>query len=138
MRHTTKIRVYYADTDCGKVVYYANYLKYFEIGRTELLRANGIELEHYHSQNIIFIVVSVNIDYKFSAKYNDELTILSELIDYNKKTFTIYNEILNQDSRLCVSGQTKCACVDNTGKLITTPVEIIKVFEKIINKREVK
>ncbi|MBP7652469.1 acyl-CoA thioesterase [Candidatus Dependentiae bacterium] len=130
--HITKIRVYYGDTDCGKVVYYANYLKYFEIGRTEMLRDKGIELDEYHKQGIIFIVASVSIEYKFSAKYNDLLEICSYLTDFSKKTFTISNKIHNQEGRLIVNGSTKCACINSDGKLASIPDEILNVFNEIL------
>ena len=131
-RHCVRHRIYYSDTDCGKVVYYANYLKYFEIGRTELLRSVGIELERYHQQDIIFVVVRVEIDYKSSAYYNDDLKIYSAIVDYNKKFFTVYNEIFNQADKLLVKGFTKCACVcAKTGKIINTPEEIQNAFRKL-------
>ncbi|HPQ19758.1 MAG TPA: thioesterase family protein [bacterium] len=128
--HKTYVRVYYADTDYGRVVYYANYLKYFEIGRTEYLRDNGISLADYHKQGIIFVVASVEIEYKASAKYNDKLTICSKIFDYSKKTFTIYNEIYNEENKLLVKGKTKCACVNEEGKLFSIPQEILNFFEK--------
>lgn len=130
-KHKVNIRIYYGDTDCGKVVYYANYLKYFEIGRTEFMRDNGIELEEYHNRGIIFIVVSNSIEYKYSAKYNDTLTIYSQLLEYSKKTFTIANEIFNQDGRLVVKGFTKCACVNSESKLASIPENIISVFKRL-------
>jgi acyl-CoA thioester hydrolase len=134
--HVTKSRVYYGDTDCGKVVYYANYLKYFEIGRTEMLRDNGIELEEFHKEGVIFVVAEVNVKYRSSAKYNDLLSIKSILNSYTKKTFTIYNEIYNQDSTLLVKGETKCACVSENGKLLNIPVEILKVFSELLKRNE--
>lgn len=126
--HKTNKRIYYSDTDCGKVVYYANYLKYFEIGRTEFLRDNGIELEEYHKQGIIFVVARVEIEYKSSAKYNDNLSIASCLRDYNRKTFTIENNIFNHSGVLLVTGITKCACVNESGKLVSIPEKILNVF----------
>jgi len=124
------IRIYYSDTDCGKVVYYANYLKYFEAGRTEMLRFNGIELEEFHSQGIIFVVVNVDIHYKAPARYNDLILIKSRLFEYSKKTFVIENNIYNEAGILLVTGLTKCACVNEQGKLISIPEKIIEVFKK--------
>ena len=134
--HKVSKRIYYSDTDCGKVVYYANYLKYFEIGRTELLRDAGIELDEYHQLGIIFVVTRVEIDYRASAKYNDNIVIASSLHEYNRKIFTIKNKIFNQKDVMLVSGLTKCACVNESGKLASIPEKILSVFSNIIMKTE--
>ncbi len=133
IKHTANYKVYYADTDCGKIVYYANYLKYFEIGRTELMRAAGIELEKYHNRNIIFVVVKVEIEYKSSARYNDDLKIVSSITHFNKKMFTVYNEIFNQNGKLLVKGFTKCACVcADTGRIMSIPEEMQTALGKLL------
>ena len=65
-------RVYYEDTDCGGVVYYANYLKFFERARTDFLRLLGIsQSELVTKENLIFVVKRCEIDYIFSAKLDD-------------------------------------------------------------------
>lgn len=129
--HKTTVRIYYADTDCGKVIYYGNYMRYFEIGRTEYMRDLGIELEEFHNQGILFVVVRVEVEYKYSGKYNDILTIMSKLDEFTKKTFTIYNEIYNQKNILLVKGLTKCACVTEQGKLANLPEKIIEIFKQL-------
>jgi acyl-CoA thioester hydrolase len=129
--HQTKIRIYYADTDCGGVVYNSNYLKYFEIGRTEMLRSKGIVLSDFHAKGIIFIVAKVEINFKFPAVYNDELTINSKISDFNKKIFTVYNEIFNQNNKLIVKGFTKCACVNTDKKLISIPNNIFNILNEL-------
>lgn len=128
-KNKTNIRIYYSDTDCGGVVYNANYLKYFEAGRTELFRDYNIELSDYHAKGVVFVVVRVEIDFKFPAKYNDILSVFSELHTFNKKTFTIYNEIFNQHNKLVVKGFTKCACVNENGKLISIPETIFEILK---------
>ena len=70
----TEQRVYYADTDHGGVVYYANYLKWFEIGRTEILRQSGFDYNEFEKQGIIAPVVEVKCSYKEPARYNDVMT----------------------------------------------------------------
>ena len=65
------VRIYYDDTDCGGAVYYANYLKYFERGRTELLRELGISLAGYHANGTVFVVTSVEARYIAPLKYDD-------------------------------------------------------------------
>ncbi|SMN11790.1 4-hydroxybenzoyl-CoA thioesterase family active site [uncultured Candidatus Thioglobus sp.] len=71
-----EIRVYYEDTDSGGVVYYANYLKFIERGRSEYLRDLGFEQDVLTQENnIIFAVRSVNAQYRFPARFNDLLTV---------------------------------------------------------------
>jgi acyl-CoA thioester hydrolase len=71
-----KVRVYYEDTDTGGIVYYANYLKFFERARTEWLRALGISQQQLaDEQAIMFVVKTATIDYRAPARLDDELTI---------------------------------------------------------------
>ena len=69
------IRIYYEDTDCGGVVYYANYLRYFERARTELLEARGIFVKECVPKGFFFVVAHQDIDYKSPAFYADVLNI---------------------------------------------------------------
>jgi len=77
--HQHTIRVYYEDTDAGGIVYYANYLKFFERARTEWLRALGINQSIFLEQNIGFVVTKVVMDNKASAKLDDLLTITTAI-----------------------------------------------------------
>lgn len=79
-RFVWPVRVYYEDTDSAGVVYYANYLRYFERARTEWLRALGFEQTDLAArQQIVFVVRSINVDYLQPARFNDELHISVEL-----------------------------------------------------------
>lgn len=76
----TVVRVYYADTDALGIVYHANYLRYFELARTEALRQRGIELPSLLSEyGIQFAVVQADIKYHKPARLNDELNIQTEV-----------------------------------------------------------
>lgn len=71
-------KVYYEDTDCQGVVYHANYLKYFERGRTELLAAQGLSVAKLgEEQNTLFVVYRIDVTFKAPAKLGDELEIVS-------------------------------------------------------------
>lgn len=75
-------RVIYGDTDCGGVMYYANYLRLFEMGRTELIRAYGLSYKEIEEEmGIILPVVEVKARYKASAKYDDLLRIRTTLVE---------------------------------------------------------
>jgi acyl-CoA thioester hydrolase len=119
-----QIRIYYEDTDCGDVVYYANYLKYMERGRTELLRDMGFELADLHKQDTLFVVAEAQIKYHSSARYNDVLDVATSIMEHSSVTITFHYEIFNQKGALCVSGDVKAACVDRKGKVKRIPGEI--------------
>ena len=79
-KHQFTHRVIYQDTDAEGVVYYANYLGFFEKGRTELIRSLGISLKELkEKQGIVFAVEKVECDYSAPARYDDELTIETEI-----------------------------------------------------------
>lgn len=80
MTHRLPVRVYYEDTDLGQVVYYANYLRFIERGRSEWLRAGGIDqLALMQRDGIAFVARRVNADYLSPARYDDLLDVVSEL-----------------------------------------------------------
>ena len=80
MTHRLPVRVYYEDTDLGQVVYYANYLRLIERGRSEWLRAGGIDqLALMQRDGIAFVARRVNADYLSPARYDDLLDVVSEL-----------------------------------------------------------
>ena len=79
------VRVYYEDTDSGGVVYYANYLKFMERARTELLRSLGYQQDRIQQElGILFAVVSANIQYKKPARFNDELNVITSITSLGK------------------------------------------------------
>jgi acyl-CoA thioester hydrolase len=80
MEHKFKHRVIYQDTDAEGVVYYANYLGFFERGRTELLRQKGIDLKEFkEKRGIVFAITNVDCTYHAPAFYDDELTVVTEI-----------------------------------------------------------
>ena len=84
-----QVRVYYEDTDAGGVVYYANYLKFFERARTEMLRSLGFEQDSLMAeQNIIFVVRSVNVDYLKPARFNEAVEVRTKVIELKKTNLT--------------------------------------------------
>ena len=90
-----KIKVYYEDTDAGGVVYYANYLKYLERGRSEALIKIGLSnLKIRDNFKALIIVKSCNIDYKKSAYLEDELNIKSYILSLTKTSFVMSQTII--------------------------------------------
>ncbi len=75
MAHVIRVRIYYEDTDCGGVVYYANYLRYFERARTEFLDARGVDLGKLMKEGITFVVAEASVKYLAPGRYGDILAI---------------------------------------------------------------
>ena len=92
-----KLRIYYEDTDCGGVVYYANYLKFCERARSELFFEKGLSP---HKDNEFFVVKSVTADYIKSAVFGDIIEIKTELIEKKSASIIMYQEIFRNDELL--------------------------------------
>ena len=95
------IRVYYEDTDCGGVVYYTNYLKFMERGRTEFLRSLGFEQDNLkQEQGLIFAVHSLSAKYLKPAVFNDELIVTTSLSRAGRASFSFTQSILRASDQL--------------------------------------
>ncbi len=106
------VRVYYEDTDAGGVVFYANYLKFFERARTEMLRSMGYEQDELiATEGIIFVVRSVQIDYLSPARFNEQLQVSAEVSEVKKASLTFEQVIARGDDVLC-KGVIRIACLD--------------------------
>jgi acyl-CoA thioester hydrolase len=131
--HTCRIRVLYGDTDAGGVVYYGNYLRYFERGRTELMRDQGISYKGLEDAGMIMPVVESYLRYKASAKYDDLLEISTCLVQARKVSCRFNYEIrCAEDGRLLVKGFTAHAVVNRAGKLTKLPADVLTSLEKIL------
>jgi len=113
-----EIRIYYEDTDCGGVVYYANYLKYFERARTEYLEERGISVARLIKEGTQFLVVHAEVDYRSPARYGEFLTIETKLAETGRTSLTFAHVILERASqRVVVEGSAKLVTVDLQGKV---------------------
>ena len=105
------VRVYYEDTDAGGVVYHANHIKYFERGRTELLRDLGYQQDQLMKQDICFVVRSLNIDYKRPALFNQLLSVETTINTLKRASIVFDQAIKDADQQLIAQGQVTVACV---------------------------
>lgn len=113
-----KVRIYYEDTDCGGVVYYANYLKYFERARTQYLEERGLSVAGLMKEGTVFVVVHAEVDYQSSARYGDTLVIETGVSDVTAASFTCSHIIRERDSqRVVVEGSARLAATDGHGKV---------------------
>ncbi|MDD5439115.1 MAG: thioesterase family protein [Candidatus Omnitrophica bacterium] len=103
-------KVYYHDTDAGGIVYYANYLKYLEEGRSEYCLKQGVDLVEYMRQGIVFPVVRLEIDYKNSARYGDTIQVKSRIEKLGNASVYFVQEIRRGEALLAVA-KTVWACV---------------------------
>jgi acyl-CoA thioester hydrolase len=106
------IRVYYEDTDIAGVVYYANYLKFFERGRTEWLRATGVQLSTMAAQDGLTLVVrDARMAFNAPATLDDELTVTSQLTKLGRASIVLAQRCLRGGSVL-VEGEIRIGCID--------------------------
>ncbi len=120
--HQIETRVTYAETDAMGIVYYAHYLRWFEMGRTEYMRHLGISYKEMEAQGIYLPVAEVFCKYLDSAKY-DDLLIIETSVDFIKRASIqfLYRINRKQDEKELVQGRTLHAFVDREGKIIKIP-----------------
>ena len=126
LREVARVRVIYADTDQMGMVYYGNYLRYFEVARNELLRAAGMPYRGFEeAHGLMLPVVEAAIRYRRPARYDDELSLRAAVPEVNGASAKFVYEIrrLPQGEPL-VEGHTVHACVDGAGKVTRLPAAL--------------
>ena len=130
--HYFPLRIYYEDTDVGGVVYYANYLKFMERARTEMLRVLGIDqngmLDYNNPEDVSFVVKRAEIDFKKPARFDDNLIVRSEIIDRGGASIVI-RQIITKNEEELVLGIIKIAAIGKDGKPKRLPMAIAERFE---------
>lgn len=107
------ITIYYEDTDAGGVVYHANYLKFFERARTEMLRSLGVSQHTLLEQNLGFVVRHADIDFLRAARLDDQLQVKSMITELKKTSLIFCQELVNPEGQLLCKALVKVACIDN-------------------------
>jgi acyl-CoA thioester hydrolase len=124
MNHLMDVQIYYEDTDCGGVVYYANYLRYMERARTEYLAGRGLRVKTLMDEGTIFMVLRVEIDYKSPARYGDTIEIETWVRDATRATLVFEHVMRDKASgRVFVECRAKLVYVDPAGKPKRLPKE---------------
>ena len=120
--YSTEIRVTYAETDAMGIVYYANYLRWFEMGRTELIRNLGFPYKKLEEEGIYLPVSEVFCKYLVSARY-DDLLIIETSVDFLRRASIQfrYRILRKEDGRELVTGKTLHAFIDREGRIIKIP-----------------
>lgn len=117
-RDTIDVRVYYEDTDCGGVVYYANYLRYFERARTHYLEDRGLSVAALMKEGTVFVVVHAELEYRSPARYGETLVIETTVSDMTAASFTFSHLVREKlTGRLVVEGSARLASTNGNGKV---------------------
>jgi len=124
-----EFRIYYEDTDAGGVVYHANYLRYFERGRTEYLRERGLSVAALAAQGYIFPVVRLDLDYRSPAVLDDLVRVDTEVLEIGKSSFTLGQQVVRAiDGRLLASGKVTLVCASAAMKARRLPEELLRAL----------
>jgi len=121
-----KIKIYYHHTDCGGVVYYANYLNFLEEARTEFLAQKGVSIKDLAEDGTMFVVARQEIDYKYPAVYGDILEVATLINGTSGVRVNFEHEIKNQEERLIVKAKTVLVCVGKDLKPKSIPEQILQ------------
>ncbi len=126
-KHSMEIKLYYEDTDSGGVVYYANYLRYMERGRTEYLAERGISVKDLMDQGTIFVVTRAEIDYKSSVRYGDTIVLETSITEKTGATLLFQHRITDKATgRPLVEGKIRMVCADLSVKPKRLPPEMVE------------
>ena len=127
---STTFRVRYAETDQMGVVYYANYLIWFEIGRSEFCRRHGFEYRDMEQQDGLYIIVAeASCRYKSPAHYDDEIEVRTCLRAVRNRVLVFGYEIYrSSDRRLLAEGETTHVIVDRAGRACSLPAKYRELF----------
>jgi acyl-CoA thioester hydrolase len=122
------IRVIYGDTDQMGVVYYANYLRYFEAGRNEFLRAHGVRYRDFEQQHQVLLpVVEAQVSYKQPARYDDLVSVFTGLSRIGRASVRFEYRALRGDD-LLATGHTVHACVSRAGQVVALPGSVVTLL----------
>ncbi|WP_189640246.1 YbgC/FadM family acyl-CoA thioesterase [Paramylibacter ulvae] len=129
MPHEFKLNVFYEDTDMAGIVYYANYLKFIERGRSTLTREIGIDQLEMQRKGVVFAVRKIEAEYLGAAKLDDELVIATVLQQVTGAKILFQQEVLRGDDVL-FSALITVVCIGENGRATRIPKEALQKFQK--------
>lgn len=134
------IRVYYEDTDAGGVVYYANYLKFFERARSEWLNHLELDQSDLLKNNIVFVVKNANVEYVTPARLNSQLEIVSTITQITAASITFHQrlylinekQVINEKQNVMCDAIIKVACLNlKLFKPCRIPAKVKEVLQRV-------
>ncbi len=123
MIHHWPLRVYYEDVDLAGIVYYANYLKYLERGRSEMVREAGISQLDMKAAGLVFAVRRVEAEYLLPAKYDDELVVETRLDRLKGASFDMPQRVL-RGGTILLEARVKVVILNAQGRATRLPADI--------------
>ena len=127
--HQIEVRVRYSETDQMGVVYHGNYIPYFEIGRVEWLRNKGVSYKFMEESGVALPIVSMHLNYKKPARYDDLLTVHTKLRKYSGVKIEFDCEIFNENQELLTNAHFILVFIDlKTGKPMQPPKYILDII----------
>lgn len=133
IQSTVQVNVRYAETDMMGVVYHGNYLPWFEVGRTTLLKEMGLPYRVLEEQGFRLPVLEVHVKYFRPAVYDDTVTIVTTLHDRPLLRIRLEYEVKRGDE-LLATGHTLHAFIDRAGKPVRPPANAVAVFNEAFRK----
>lgn len=128
--HDVEVRVRYGETDQMGVVYHGSYVPYFEIGRVEWLRNKGVSYKSLEESGVALPIVSMHLNYKKPARYDDLLTVNTKLHKHSGVKIEFDCEIRNENQELLTTAHFILVFVDvKTGKPVHPPQYILDILE---------
>ena len=131
LANETQQRVQYYETDQMGVVHHSNYIRYFETGRTELMRTIGLCYKNLENHGIVMPITNVEVRYFYPAHYDDIICIKSFIKEMPKARITFHYEIYNEQKKLLASGSATLAFVNKeTGRPQRAPETMIQALSE--------
>lgn len=131
MPHRISVRIYYEDTDCGGVVYYANYLRYCERARTEFLESGGVPMKQMMDDGFIFVVAEASLRYFAPGRYGDTLDIETAVQKHGPASIVFGHTIRRSETgERLVEATVRLGCVNRELKPVRMPREIQRILQE--------
>lgn len=121
--HTFPVTVYYEDTDMAGIVYYANYLRYIERARSEIVEQLGLDQNAMRAAGIVFVITRVEADYISSARLADRLTVVTTHAPKGAVRWLFDQQVMRGDD-LIFKAHVVAVCMNTEGKPVRLPAEL--------------
>ena len=125
IQHTVEIRVRYSETDAMGFLHHSNYLSYFEVGRTELFRAQGGNYRRMEELGLYFVVAKIEVRYRRPARYDDQLSLKTEISRVTPAKLE-HHYCLMRENEVLAEADSIIACVNRVGEVQRIPEDLVE------------
>jgi len=125
MEHRLPVKIYYEDTDCLGVVYHANYLKYFERGRSEIIGAQGKHISRYNDEGVLFAVFKMSVTFHKPARLGEQCEVVTRLVPATPYRVRMDQKLFRGDE-LLTEALVDVVCLDGDFQLREYPAELLE------------